>query len=157
MAFPRRTALLALVLAAASCAPKLLPGTNFPDTPDTREILKVVQDYATALQRKDAPALLALVSPRYFDDGGTADASDDLDYASLAETLPKTLAQVDTVRLELVVRDLTVNGDDAAAEIFSDSWYRVTTPGGPAPRRDSDIHRMRLHRVGGGWKIVSGL
>ena len=157
MALPRRTALLAVALAAASCAPKLVPGTSFPDTPDTRAVLGVIQSYALALQQKDAPGILRLVSPRYFDDGGTADASDDLDYGALAETLPKTLGQVETVRLELVVRDLAIEGDTAAAEIFSDSWYRVSTPGGPAPRRDSDIHRMRLQRVNGEWKIVSGV
>lgn len=152
---PSRLAFLAL--AALSCAPPRIPGTNIPDNKDTREVLQVVEAYSTALQRKDAAAVLALVSPKFFDDAGTPEPGDDLDYARLSEMLPKDLARIESIRLEVVVHDIEVKGDTATAEIFSDSWYRVQTTGGPVPRRDSDVHRMRFERADGKWKIVSGL
>jgi hypothetical protein len=153
----RPTKLALAAVAALACAPPRIPGTTIDDTKDTRAVIQVVQDYAGALQRKDAPAILDLVSPNYFDDGGTTDPTDDMDFGRLKETLPKDLAKLDTVRVDMVVRAVEVKGDEATVEIFSDDWYRVATPNGPVPRRDSDISRMRLVRAGQAWKITSGL
>jgi len=150
-----RTAVLAVF--ALACTPPRIPNTTIPDTPDTRAVLKVVEEYAAALQRRDAVALLALVSPTYFDDAGTTDPADDLDLAGLTSSLPADLARLTGLRVEIVVRTLEVAGDSAVAEVFSDAWYQVTVKGGTAPRRDTDVHRMRFVRVQGVWKIVSGL
>jgi ketosteroid isomerase-like protein len=157
MLSPRRLA-LAVLAAAAACTPPRIPGTEIPDNPDTRQIIAVIEAYSAALQKKDAQAILTLVSPRYFDDAGTRDPADDLDRAALDQTLPKDLEALGNVRIEVVVRNLTVEKDTAVAELFSDAWYTVETKErGAIPRRESDIHRMRLARENGVWKIVSGL
>jgi hypothetical protein len=150
-----RTALLAVV--ALACTPPRIPNTTIPDTPDTRAVLKVVEEYASALQRRDAVALLALAAPTYFDDAGTTDPSDDLDLAGLTAALPADLARLQGLRVEIVVRGLEIAGDSASAEVFSDLWYQVTVKDGTIPRRDTDVHRMRFARVQGIWKITSGL
>ena len=150
-----RTAVLALL--ALACAPPRIPNTTIPDTPDTRAVLRVVDEYTAALQRRDAIAILALVAPTYFDDGGTTDPSDDLDLAGLTAALPGDLAKLKGLRIELVVRSLDVSGDTAVAEVFSDTWYQVTVKDGTVPRRDTDVHRMRFVRLQGIWKIASGL
>ncbi|HSN89699.1 MAG TPA: hypothetical protein VLS93_00590, partial [Anaeromyxobacteraceae bacterium] len=93
----------------------------------------------------------------YFDDAGTSDPSDDLDLAGLTLALPADLVRLKSVRVEVVVRSLEVTGDAAVAEVFSDSWYQVAVRDGAAPRRDTDVHRMRFARVQGAWKIMSGL
>ncbi len=155
MSRPSKLALAALVLLA--CEPPRIPGTNIDDTKDTRAILQVIESYAAALARKDAPAILALVSPTYFDDAGTFDPSDDVDYVRLQQTLPGDLAKLESVRTDMVVRAVQVQGDAATAQIFSENWFRVQTPNGAIPRRDSDISRMRFVRSGTTWKIVSGL
>jgi ketosteroid isomerase-like protein len=152
---PVRLALLAL--AALACTPPRIPDTTIPDTPDTRAVLKVVETYAGALQQRDAAALLALVAPTYFDDAGTTDPSDDLDYQGLAAALPGDLARLQGLRVEIVVRNLEVAGDTATAEVFSDTWYQVAVKDGTVPRRDTDVHRMRFVRVQGNWRIASGL
>jgi len=150
-----RSAVLAVV--ALACTPPRIPNTTIPDTPDTRAVLKVVEEYAAALQRRDALALLALVAPTYFDDAGTTDPADDLDLAALSAALPADMARLKSLRVEVVVRSLEVTGDAAVAEVFSDTWYQVAVKDGTVPRRDTDVNRMRFVRVQGAWKIASGL
>jgi hypothetical protein len=147
-----------LALAASACTPRLLPGTEIHSNPDTRAIYDVLQRYRQAMEMRDASAVLALVAPDYFDTAGTPQPDDDADRGVLEKRLPEDLANVDTLKLELTVRKIDVDGDHAEAEVFYDEWYRAKTPaGGIAPRRDSDVHRMRLRRIEGSWKFTSGL
>lgn len=152
-----RTALLALAAALAACAPKHIPGTEIPNTADTRAVYDVVQKYREALEKRDVPGILALVAPRYYDTAGTPDPSDDLDRARLEASLAQDLPKAESVKLDFTIRRIDVKGDDAEAEIFFDTYYRVKTPTVTVPRRDSDVQRLRLKRLDGQWKFVSGL
>jgi hypothetical protein len=155
-----RTAALALAVAlaaAAGCSPKRIPGTQIESTPDTRAVLDVVRSYRQALEKRDVPGVLALVAPTYFDTAGTSDPADDLDRAGLEAALAQDMGRAEGVRVDFTVRKIEVAGDDAEAELFYETYYRVQTPGGPVPRRDADIHRMKLKKLAGEWKIVAGL
>ena len=55
------------------CSPKRIPGTEIEDTGDNRAVYEVVRAYQKALEGRDAAAILALVSPDYFDAAGTPD------------------------------------------------------------------------------------
>jgi ketosteroid isomerase-like protein len=144
-------------LAVAACAPSLIAGTDIQDTRENRAVYGVVRAYAAALQKKDAAAVLELVAPDYFDNGGTPQADDDMDRAALEKALPADLARVDSLKVELGVKKIVVQGDEADADIFYDGYYRVVTPAGPVPKRESDLQRMHLKKVAGAWKIASGL
>jgi hypothetical protein len=149
--------LLLVAVAAVACAPSLIPGTQVEDTRENRAVYQVIQTYREAMDRRDAAAVLALVAPEYFDTGGTPAPEDDVNRALLEERLPQDLAHVDAVKLDLGVRKIDVKGDRAEVEIFYDGWYRVKTPTGTVPRRDSDVHRMRLRKAEGRWLFTSGL
>lgn len=153
----RPLALLLLAVGVVACSPKRLPGTDIRETPDTRAIYSVVEAYVNAMNARDADAVLAHVAPGYFDDAGTPEATDDLDRAQLERALTEDLGRVDSTKLALTLRKIEVEGDTAFAEVFYDNYYRVRTETGVVPRRDSDVHRIRLARIGGEWKIVSGL
>ena len=56
-----------LMLAFAACTPSMIPGTSVPDTGENRELLKQVELYRQAVERKDADAVLEMVSPSYYD------------------------------------------------------------------------------------------
>ena len=152
-----RTALLALLALAAGCKPGLLPGTEIPETRDTRAVYDVMQAYRAALEKRDPKAVLALVAPNYFDNGGTPEPGDDLDRAGLEASLERDLPRTEGQRVEFTIRKIEITGDDATVEIFYDSFYRVKTPTTVVARRDSDVSRLRLKRIGGVWKFVSGL
>ena len=152
-----RTALLAALALAAGCKPSLLPGTEIPATADTRAVYDVLLAYRSALEKRDPKAVLALVAPSYYDTAGTPEPADDLDRAGLEAALEKDLPRTEGDRVQFTIRNIVVDGDDAQAEIFYDSYYRVKTPNAIVPRRDSDVTRLRLRRIDGAWKFVSGL
>lgn len=153
-----RTALLLLAsLASLACSARRIPGTQIEESADSRAVFDVVQAYRTAMEQRDAAAVLALVAPTYFDTAGTPDPADDLDRGRLEASLAKDLALTEGMRIELTVRKIEVTGDNAEAELFYDTYYRVQTQGAAVPRRDSDVHRMKLQKIDGVWKIVSGL
>jgi ketosteroid isomerase-like protein len=148
-------ALLAAV-ALAGCV-RNIPDTDIPDTVENRAVLQVVDDYRKAFDRRDVPAVMALVSPEYFDDAGTSVKDDDVDYAHLAAVLADTFARTSQLRLELGVTAIDVKGDRATVDLFYDVRYRVTTPRREIPKRDSDVQRLILRRDGQSWRIASGL
>ena len=153
-----RIALLALAAAlAAACSPKNIPGTEIESTQETRAVYEVVKEYRAALEKRDVPGILALVAPSYYDTAGTPDPADDLDRARLEASLNQDLPRADSVKLEFTVRHIDVKGDEAQAEIFFDEYYRVKTNTVAVPRRDSDVQRLRLKKIDGQWKFVSGL
>ncbi len=148
---------LVAVLALAACGAHRIPGTDVRDTRDNRAVYEVVRAYQQALERRDAPAILALVSPDYFDTGGTAQASTAMDRQKLEKSLPADLAKLEGVRADITVRNITVQKDTAVAELFYENYYRVQTPAGAVPRRDSDIQQLHQKKIGDAWKITSGL
>ncbi len=152
-----RLALTLALLVAAGCSPKLIPGTDIRDSRENRAVYEVVDEYVRAMNRRDPAAVLALVSPDYFDDAGTPEPGDDLDRVGLEKSLRKDLERVETEKLAVTVRNIEIQGDAAFAEIFFDNYYRVQTPAGPVPRRDTDVHRIRMKKLDQKWKIVAGL
>jgi ketosteroid isomerase-like protein len=147
----------ALLAALAACSPRRIPGTEIPDNDDTRGIAAAIERYRAAVERRDAPAVLALVSEKYFDDAGTPDPADDLDYAGLSKALPADLSRVTGLRVELKLTDIKVAGDKAQAFMRFDTRYRVSTRSGEVPKAEGDVSRIQLVREKDAWKIVSGL
>ncbi len=148
---------LALACLALACSPRRLPGTEINETPDTLAIADLIEAYRKAVEARDVPAILAMVAPNYYDTAGTPDPSDDVDRAGLERRLTQDFAALETIRLGITLRRIDVQGDSALAESFFDSWYRVKTPNGVVPRRDSDVHRMKLQRIEKRWLFTSGL
>ncbi len=154
MRIPSFAVLAALSLAA--CA-RNIPNTEIRDTPDNRAVIAVVDAYRKAFDTRNTDAVMALVSPAYYDDAGTVDASDDIDYKALPGVLRDTFSRITQVRIEFGITDIIVNGNKAQADLFYDAKYRVTTPRIEIPKRDTDIQRILFERDGQAWKIVSGL
>jgi ketosteroid isomerase-like protein len=152
-----RSRLLPLLALLAACAPSRIPNTEVPDTKENRAVYEVIKQYGEALRKKDAAAILLLVAPDYYDVSGTPDPSDDVTRETLEKFLASDLGKVEGVMLDMGVKKIEVNGDEARAEVYYDAAYRVVTPGGPVPKRPSDINQMRFKRVGGAWKITAGL
>jgi hypothetical protein len=152
-----RLAIPLLALLAAGCSSKRIPGTEIRDSAENRAIYSVVEDYVEALNKRDPAGVLTQVAPDYFDDAGTPEPTDDLDRERLEKALAEDLARVEGAKLAVSLRKIEVQGETAFAEVFYDSYYRVQTPAGPVPRRDSDVHRIRLKKVGPNWKIAAGL
>ncbi|MHB8872148.1 MAG: DUF4440 domain-containing protein [Myxococcaceae bacterium] len=154
----RTLILAATLLAVCACTPRRIPGTDIEDTTDTRAILKVMEQYRTAVEARDAGKVLEVIADSFKDDMGTSTPSDDLDYPSLREKLPQSLAKLDEVKLDITVRKIEVS----SAEGLAHAIYTYTTsfkmPGLSAkPQSDSEIKEMWFKKVAGDWKITSGI
>ncbi len=153
----RSLSILALGAACLACAPRLLPGTEIKDSPETRAIASLLETYRQAMERRDAQAVLDLAHPGYFDNSGTPEPNDDVDRAGLAVRLEE-LSQITDLKFQLALRTIEVTAPgEARADVNFEQFYRVTTPNGPVARRDSDVHRMTFKKIDGNWLFTSGL
>ena len=148
-----RKAITTLVVVTA-CMPKLIPGTEIEDNDDNQRILNVVETYRRSAEARDPEMLAALVSPTFYDDSGTPDTKDDLDPNSLKTRLAKEWgSRVKTVRLDIQVKKILVDGDSARVRFFYTIRYQV----GEAWKQELDTKEMLLKREAGAWKIISGV
>ena len=148
---------LTSILLALACSARRIPGTDIKDTADTRSIVAVIDQYRAAAERRDAAAVMALVSRKYFDDAGTPDPADDVDYDQLAKRLGNDYGKIAALKLDIGIKGVDVDDDRASAYIYYDEHYRIATKSGEVARQASDAHRMQFVREDGAWKFVSGL
>ncbi len=144
---------------SSGCALHKIPGTELDDNDDTRAILDVMERYRTAVEQRDAQALIGLVHESFKDDGGSADPDDDLSYKDLYTKLPARLAQLDEIRLEIQVKKIEFTEDLAGARAtytFTES-FRMPKLSQKA-QSETEIKQMLFKRVSKKtWKILSGV
>ena len=148
---------LALAVVALGACTRNIPDTEILDTADNRAILAVIDQYRVAYERRDAAAVLALVSRSYYDDLRSNDPGDAVDYDHLKKSLPEAFQRIAATRLEIGVRQIETKGNVATVDLFFDTRYRIITPRGEVAKRDSDVNRMTLKREDDTWRIASGL
>jgi hypothetical protein len=151
--------LCALILTAvAACAPSMIPGTEIPDTRENHELLKQVEIYRQAIERKDFQAVIDMVSQSYYDTRGHPDdPSFHWDYARLKAELPDRLAQVKDLRLEIVPRRIEIKKDRAQVSYLFTQDFIAVLPTGEVPKHESELNRMEFQRVNKKWLITRGL
>lgn len=139
------------------CAHSKIPNTTIDDTKDNRAILEIVDAYHSAMENRDADAILALVSDDFYEDNGNTDRNDDYGKAQLAETLRSEFEKTEQLQLGLKVEDIVVSEDRAQAFVQYNLRARTDFPSGKKWKTSSDRSRMTLVRVGDKWLIISGL
>jgi hypothetical protein len=144
----------AVAFLASACVPRLIPGTEIEDNDDNQRILSLVEQYRRDAESRNADALSMLVSPGFYDDSGTPETTDDLDQASLKTRLSKEWkSRIKTVRLDLQVKRISVEGDTARVRYFYTLRYQI----GENWKQEIDTKEMLLRRESGLWKIMSGV
>ena len=158
---PLPLAALLLVLAplAGGCAkPRLLPGTKVPDTPVNRAVVGVVEKYRIAMERRDAAAILALVHPTYYDNSGTPEASDDLDFEGLKKLLVSRFKRTRKIRYRIEYQRVSYKGREAHVDTWIDATFVYDMPkANPRWRRVTDYNRFTLIKEGKDWLFIRGL
>ncbi len=149
---------VALAATLGACAHGRIPGTQIPDTKDNREVLAVVRKAIDALAQRDAPALLSVISTKYFEDNGTPDPKDDYGYEQLKDKiLSDTFAATKEMFVEVDVQNVVIQGNTAYADIRYGSRARLELPTGTQWDSHRDFDRIRLDREDGTWKIIGGI
>src|SRR6266851_279601 len=141
-----RIAPLLALAALAACTHNTIPGTNVPDEPQNRAVLQVLANYKQAMEARDPNALLSLAAPGYFDKGDPSRPGDPHDLEGLRKSLPRDFGGVRSLKLDIDVRNLKIDGDRAQVDYFGVKWFT-----------ESDDQRMKFVKVDGDWKISSGM
>ena len=155
----KRWWLLALVLVSVTgCANyALIPGTKVIDTKVNREIIEVCEKYRRAMEERDAPTLLALAHPNYYEDSGTPKGDDDYGYEGLKDVLQKRLGALKTLRYSIEYRRVEVAGHHAKIDIRYDASFQLATEMGDRWERKQNDKRIEMQNDGGRWLIVAGM
>jgi hypothetical protein len=148
-----------LVVSIGGCAkPKLIPNTKVKDSETNRKILSVIESYRRAMERLDAPAVLALAHPTYRDNGGTPEGVDDVDYGGLKDLLATRFKRVKKVRYRIEYQDCRAKGREARVDAYIDATFMYHPPDAePRWRRLTDHARFLLVKEGETWRFLSGL
>jgi hypothetical protein len=134
-------------------APLAEPQAPRPTPEEEARIRAVCEQYRRALEARDVDALLALASPSYLDDGGTAAPQDDLAYDDLDEHLAGLLGSVEEVRYELRITRIDASGPRVVVELS----YAATFVMGEKQRQRVDDGRLVLEPHGSSYRILSGM
>lgn len=137
------------------CTPECLGGTRIPGTDENRAVLAFCEVYRRAVESQDVDTLLALASPRYLEDGGNADPSDDLDRAGLESTLRAQLSAIDSVRYEFRYRGVRRQGDVIHVAYTYVASFRLTKTGDF--KRLIEDNELELSPAGDSFLILSGM
>ncbi len=149
---------VALIFLLVGCADiTVIPGTKVADSRINRELVDVCERYRVALEQRNAPALLALAHPNYYEESGTPKGDDDYGYEGLKQVLSSRMAALKTVRYNIEYRSIDVQGNRARIDIRYDASFQIATPIGDRWERRQNDKRIELENDGQRWLILAGM
>jgi hypothetical protein len=155
---PRLLTLSVVLAALSGCTVHYIPNTDVEDTGDNRRIIDFCEKYRHAVEQRNVPMLLKLADARYYEDGGNADSSDDLDYAGLQEYLQDKFRQTRAIRYEMHYRRVS---EGRKKTLFVDytysASYKLPSPTGELWRRRVADNRLEVIAAGESFRILSGM
>jgi hypothetical protein len=155
------------VCAIAGCAHQVayVPGTRIVDTPQNQSVLKAMEEYRLAVERRDSDALMLMAHPQYWEDSGTSTGGDDYGYEGLRNVLMTQLPKASDVRYSMRYVEVHQScpkelhpGCRASVDVLIDASYTITDSLGKPKRPDKrDQNQLVLEWDGHRWLIVSGM
>jgi hypothetical protein len=155
MMHPLRAALVLVALTA--CHTQYIPNTDVEDSDDNRRIIEFCEAYRKAVERRDVAMLLEMASERYYEDGGNADASDDIDHAGLKDYLSTKFDEATAIRYEIRYRRVTTEDDFIFVDYTYSGSFKVNTKDGEKWKSTVEENRLELVPSGDTFKIVAGM
>lgn len=156
----KRTVALVLVV-MSSCAAKIryIPGTTVPATNVNRQIIQAVEGYRLAVERKDTPALVAMASKSYWEDGGTPTGTDDYGLDGLRDALVNRFQRAESIRYSMRYLNIKLEREAqlALVDVLIDASYSIPTARGSERQDMREQNRLVLERDGDRWVFLSGM
>ncbi|MEO8874478.1 MAG: hypothetical protein ABI461_02735 [Polyangiaceae bacterium] len=149
-----------LVLASLSlgCAKTDIPNTDVEDNSDNRKVIAYCEDYRHAVEEKNVGKLLSMASPRYHEDGGNSDDSDDMDLDGLKQYFMTTFVKTAGIRYEIRYRRVTFT---ETSRVYVDYTYagsfKIAGAKGMEWRHTVADNRLELVPDGESFKIIAGM
>ncbi|HSW59427.1 MAG TPA: hypothetical protein VLJ60_01445 [bacterium] len=166
-------AVLVPMFFSVSCNKKYIKGTEIEENEDSKEILKIFAHYVKGFKDQNPEIFISYLSSKYYDNNGTDNANDDVDYDRVVEMLNsdqfKSLEKVEVV---YILKDLRIDKKENTAKLLfyfevrfkrisklpaeegEESFYK---PDGRTNHKISEHNQMKFAKEDGKWFIVSGL
>jgi hypothetical protein len=149
---------MALSMGVAACSHPFIPNTDVEDTGVNREVIEFCENYRHALEDRNVPQLVKMMSPGYFEDGGNTRSEDDADFDAMREFLTGDFLKTTGIRYEIRYRRITFT---ERKHIYIDYTYAASWKL-PGAKNDEWHHavadnRLDLVRDGETFKIVAGM
>ena len=141
----------------SGCAGSVIPNTDVPDTAENRQVVDFVEEYRHAVEERSPPAILRLVSERYYDDNGTPSTDDDMDYDALRDHFNRWSEDVIDVRYEMRYRRVTLATDRIFVDFTYTGSFKVRDVEGERWSRRVADNRIEIVREDDEFRIISGL
>jgi hypothetical protein len=158
---PRLALTLLLTIGAATtvgCTTTFIPNTDVEDTSENHRILEFCEKYRHAVEERDVDTLLTMVSPRYFETGGNAKPTDDIDFGGLRAYLTTNFKMTKAVRYEIRYRRISEQENRIINVDYTyTASFQIPTSKGDEWKRAVRDNRLQLVREGDSYKILAGM
>ena len=148
---------LACALPLAGCTTHYIPNTDVEDNENNRKLIAFCERYRHAVENKDIATLLKLAAPKYYEDGGNVDPTDDLDYAGLKAYLTSKFQDATTIRYEIRYRRVAKERDLVFIDYTYSASYRIPGLKGEEWRHRVEDNRLELMPYQDEYRIVGGM
>lgn len=136
-----------VVTLLSACKPRKLPSTNVPATRENEAVVKFLEQYKSALEKKSVEAIMELVAKDFSDNMGSEDPSLHLDYLKLKEKLEKTLPRIQDLRLGMFVQHIAkLENDTYEAVFYFNKHILMEVPSGEKWVSIKEVNRMVIRR-----------
>ena len=146
------------LLLLACCNKTYIPNTDVEDNSENRKVISFCEEYRHALEDKNVGAMLKMMSPSYFEDGGNTRNDDDADFDKMREFMTGDFLKTNGIRYEIRYRRVTFT---ERAHVYIDYTYAAAwkVPGVKAEEWHHTVSDNRLDIVPDGetFKIVGGM
>ncbi len=150
----------AYVALVAACTTRYIPNTDVEDTEENRRVVQFCEKYRKSVENRDVGQLMALVSKRYYEDGGNVDAQDDLDYEGFRNYMINEFRKSKAIRYEIRYRRVVWSKDKHRVYVdytYSAS-YKIPGPDDKDEwRRTVSENRLELEPQGESFLIAAGM
>lgn len=140
-------------LTPPTAAEPTIPGSDVPDTRENRSVIAFCERYRSAMEARDAAALLALASPAYLDDAGTPGSDDDMSYDGLRAYLKGMFASVERISYAIRYRAIHDDGQRIVVRVSHSASYVIEGK----PRTSVGDNELVLERHEGAYRVLSGM
>jgi hypothetical protein len=160
------------IIFSAGCSKKYIKGTDIEDNEDTRALFNIFAHYVKGLRDQQPELFKNYISQNYYDNNGTDDPADDVDYDKVKEILNSDqFHELKNMDLVYFIKDLKLDRNAGSAKLLyyfevrfrrksalpSETEDSFVKSDGTTNHRLSDTNQMVFVREDDGWKIVSGL
>lgn len=131
----------------AGCKPRLLPSTNVPATRENKRIVKFLEQYKSAIDKKSVDSIMEMVAKDFSDNRGSEDPALRLNYLTLKEKLERTLELTQDLLLGLFIQHIGKIDKDTYEVVY---YYNINAltelPSGKKWITHKEVKRMVIRK-----------